>query len=133
MLVAAVRRAARLASLVGKVICAAIGDLAIAVVAIGRLAFAHDALHARGVVQIGVELAAFDVARGLLHIAARCGTLLFKVLVSLVRQPICLARLRLALLRLAEHLFDVFSISACAWRTQRCHACRPFAALMRAT
>ena len=119
VLVAAARRATCVAPLVSKVVCAAVGDLAIAVVAVGRMAFSHDAFYARGVVQISVELAAFDVARGLLDIAARGGTLLFKLLVALVREPLFRARLRLALLGLAEHLVDVFSVSARPWRTRR--------------
>jgi hypothetical protein len=133
VLIAAVRRTARLASLVSKIVCAAIGDLAIGVVTVGRMAFSHDAFYAGGVVQIGVKLPAFDVACGLLDIASRSGTLLFKVLIALVRQPLLRSRLRLALLRLAEHFVDVFSVSTCVWRTRRRSPCRSFAALMRAT
>jgi len=128
VLIAAVRRTARLASLVSKIVCAAIGDLAIGVVTVGRMAFSHDAFYAGGVVQIGVKLPAFDVACGLLDIASRFGTLLFKVLIALVRQPLLRSRLRLA-----EHFVDVFSVSTRVWRTRRRSPCRSFAALMRAT
>jgi hypothetical protein len=83
-------------------------------------------------VQIGIELAAFDVARGLLDIAARLGTLLFKMLVALVRQPVCRARRRLAVLGLAEHLVDVFSASARTRRPRGRGAPRLIVALMRA-
>jgi hypothetical protein len=131
-LVTAVRGAACLATLVGEVVCAVVGNLAVVVLAVGRMALAHNALYARSVVQIGIELAAFDVARGLLDVAARLGTLLFKMLVALVRQPICRARCRLAWLGLAEHLVDALSASARTRRPRRRGARRLIVALMRA-
>ncbi|WP_180815216.1 hypothetical protein [Ralstonia pickettii] len=129
---AAVRGGTRLPTLVSKIVCAAVGDLAIAIVAVGRMTIAHDALDARGVVQIGVELPAFDVARGLFGTAARFGTLLIKMLVALVRQPLGRARRRLAMLGIAMHLVDALDVLARAGRTRRGRARRTFAALMGA-
>ncbi|WP_316901441.1 hypothetical protein [Ralstonia edaphi] len=130
--VAAVRGGARLPPLVREVVCAAVSDLAIAIIAIGRMAVAHDALYPRGVVQIGVELPAFDVARGLFGTAARFGMLLFKMLVALVRQPLGRARRGLVVLGVAMHLVDALEVLARAGRTRRGRARGTFAALMGA-
>ncbi len=52
----------------------------------GGMALAHHALQSLRVVQIGVEQAAFDIARGLFDGVARAGSLLGDVLIALVRQ-----------------------------------------------
>ncbi|MGR5503900.1 hypothetical protein ACQKP3_24605, partial [Vibrio sp. DNB22_10_4] len=80
-----VRGLTRVTALVGQLIGAAVGDLAIVVFAIGRAALAHDAFNARCVVQIGVELSALDVAGRLLDVGAWAGVLLVQPLIALMR------------------------------------------------
>lgn len=64
----------------------AVGEFAIGIAMAGGMALAHHALQSLRVVQIGVEQAAFDIARGLFDGVARAGSLLGDVLIALVRQ-----------------------------------------------
>ena len=93
-----------LAALVGKVVCAAVRHLPVTVFAVGGVAFARDALYPGGVVQIGIELAALDIARCLLDIGPRPRTLIFELFVTRMWQPI--RRIWCAGLRLAEYGID---------------------------
>jgi len=99
-----------LATLVGKVVRAAVCNLPVAVFLVGGVAFARHPLHAGRVVQIGVELAALNIARCLLDIGARPGMLPFELFVTLMWESAGRAtrRIRWAGLWLAKYGIDTF-------------------------